>query len=159
LDLGCGNGQFSESFFRYGYEVTLVDKNEVLSEAENNFKQIKDSGFKTVKVSIEDFVFEDSYDGIIMSNVLPFVKDKSDIQRIVRRAFEKLNDGSFLFFTVFGLQDEWNGKYPNMTFCSKEEASDILEKSPYFLSEDYGRGSTMKGDIKTWHIFHLLYVR
>lgn len=160
LDLGCGNGRLSEPFFKSDYKVTLVDKDsKMLREAEDNFKKIKESGFQSLNTSIEDFEFNEVYDGIIMSNVLPFQKNKENISRIVQTAFDKLNKGGFLYFTLFGVKDQWVKEYPNMIFYEKEEALGIIKREPYYLSEDFGKGSTMKGDIKTWHIFCLLYIK
>lgn len=160
LDLGCGNGRISEPFFKFGCEATLVDKdNKILQETENNFKKIKESGFKSFNTSIENFKFSESYDGIIMSNVLPFQKNKENISRIIQTAFEKLNKRGFLHFTLFGIKDQWVKEYPNMSFYDKDEALSIVKEEPYYLSEDFGKGSTMKGDIKIWHIFSLLYIK
>lgn len=161
LDLGCGDGRFSEFFFKYGYKTTLVDKEkEALSEAENNFNKIKKDGFKLVNSAIEDFSDTNFYDGIILSNVLPFQKDKESVNKIVKSVYDKLNKGGFLFFTLFGTKDQWaTERADTMVFHTKDEALSLIKETPYFVSEDYGQGSTMKGDIKTWHIFHLLYIK
>lgn len=160
LDIGCGDGGISKPFFNYGYDVTLVDKDDgVLSKARDNFKQIKEVGFKTINVALEDYIFSEHFDGIIMSNVLPFQKDKERINKTIQTAFSNLNEKGFLFFTLFGVKDEWNGKFPGMNFHNKEEALGVLETEPYYFSEDYGKGLTMKGEMKTWHIFHLLYIK
>lgn len=161
LDLGSGNGKVSLPFFEYGYDVTLVDKDKkVLAVAENDFSKVRESGFKTENIEIEKFDFQDSYDGIIISNVLPFQKNKENVEKVLKQAFAALNEGGFLYFTIFGLRDQWATEHAGtMTFLAKDEALNILEAIPYFTSEDYGQGSTMKGDIKTWHIFHLLYIK
>jgi 16S rRNA G1207 methylase RsmC len=161
LDLGSGNGKMSEPFFNFGYQVTLVDKNkEILQKAEENFKKIKESGFRILNSNVEDFEFQERYDGIILSNVLPFQKNKESIETIIGNAWDKLNEGGFLYLTLFGTKDQWASEHADtMTFYEKEEAWNILKVSPYFSSESYGKGSTMKGDIKTWHIFDLLYIK
>lgn len=161
LDLGCGNGIVSEPFLKYGYRVTLVDKDvSILSEAENNLKKIKQKGFKIINSPIEQFNFSQTYDGIVISNVLPFQKDKAEIARIVMTAWEKVNNGGFFFFTLFGTEDQWaEERTDSMSFHNKEEVFTLIEKVPYFVSEDYGQGITMKGDIKIWHVFYLLYVK
>jgi len=46
-----------------------------------------------------------------------------------------------------------------MSFYDRDEALKIIPANPYFISEDYGTGSTMKGDLKTWYVFHLLYMK
>lgn len=161
LDLGSGEGRASEVFFKHGYDAVLVDINkEALSKAEERFKSIGDGALETFETSVEQFEFKDNYDAIIMSNILPFLENKIEIERIVKKAFEKLNTGGFLFFTLFGEKDQWaTEKRENMVFFSKEDSLEILNQEPYFFSEDYGLGATMKGDIKKWHMFHLLYVK
>lgn len=161
LDLGCGNGRMSEAFFQHGYDVTLVDfSTEALAQAEKNFKTIKSDGFEIVNSPIEKFQFDKSYDGVLLLNVLPFQKEKSEIERIVNTAFEKLAPGGFLAFSLFGTKDQWaTESREGMSFYTKEEALGILKQGPYFVSEDYGQGMTMKGDIKTWHVFHFLYLK
>ena len=161
VDLGCGNGKVSEPFFKAGYEVTLVDKDpKVLQETENNFRKIKEAGFQVINTPIEGFEFNQSYDGIILSNVLPFQKSKENIAKIINDSWNKLNHGGFLFFTLFGVNDQWAKEYAEtMTFYEKGEALSILKDSPHYVSEDYGQGSTMKGDIKLWHIFSVLYIK
>lgn len=161
IDLGCGDGKISEPFFQYGYEVTLVDRDRTaLSEAENNFKKIKEDGFKTFNVSIEDFSLDKSYDGIILSNVLPFQKNKETIEKIIKTAYDSLNKKGFLYFTLFGINDQWaTERVDTMSFYNKEQALNLIKEPPYFISEDYGTGSTKRGEVKTWHIFYLLYIK
>lgn len=161
LDLGAGNGKFSEIFFKAGYESILVDKDkEILEVAENNFKNIKSSGFKIFNSTIEDFELTETYDGIIASNALPFISSKESIAAIICNAWEHVAPGGFLYFTLFGPQDQWaSERSASMSFHTKDEALAILPDQPYYISEDYGRGSTMKGGMKTWHIFTLLYIK
>ncbi len=161
LDLGCGNGKISEPFFQFGYDVTLVDKDmEILKEAEKNLSVIKKGGLRAINLQIEEFKFEGNYDGIILSNTLPFQSNMENIEKIVTSAFKSLNSNGFLFFTLFGEKDQWNlAKKEGMTFCEKDAAISILKEEPYYQSEDYGQGTTMKGNLKTWHIFSFLYIK
>lgn len=161
LDLGCGNGKFSEPFLQSGYEVTIVDKDpEVLKEAERRLKAIRNVGIIAINLPIQEFKFDDKYDGIILSNVLPFQPNFENIKSIVSSAFESLNPNGFIFFTLFGEKDQWNiERSGNMTFCKKEDALSIINEEPYYMSEDYGHGTTMKGGLKIWHVFSLLYLK
>ncbi len=161
LDLGCGDGKIDEQFFKAGYDITLVDiDKEVLLKAEKNLLASGDLGLRTKNIPIEKFEFDENYDGVIISNVLSFQNNKESVNNIVKESFKHLDIGGFLFFTLFGEKDEWNNKRKDMIFYSKSGALKIIEdQEPYFVSEDYGRGITMKGDIKTWHVFHMLYIK
>ncbi len=102
MDLGSGNGRVSYPFFDYGYEVTLVDKDKgALEDAKSTFDKKENGVFTIVENSIEDFSFVSKYDGIILSNVLSFQKDKDNIKRIVNSAFESINTGGFYLFHCF----------------------------------------------------------
>ncbi len=132
----------------------------MLQKTEDLLRDIKDTNYQILNQKIEDFKFDQNFDGIIISNVLPFLKNKEDIKQIVNNSLTHLNKGGFLYFTLFGVNDEWaKTKGEAMSFYTKEEALNLLKEEPYFYSEDYGRGTTMKGDMKTWHVFHLLYIK
>jgi len=95
-----------------------------------------------------------------MQNVLTFQKDKESISRIVREAWNKLNKGGFLYFTLFGADDPWSVEHADtMKFYEKDEALSILPEKPYYFSKDHGMGPMMKGGIKEWHILHFLYIK
>ncbi|MBU6370666.1 MAG: class I SAM-dependent methyltransferase [Patescibacteria group bacterium] len=161
LDLGSGAGKLSEPFLKAGYHATLVDTDAgALAKAKENFRTYHANSFALLHEPIEKFAFHDPYDGILAVNVLSFQKDKMEISRIVQDAFSHVKTGGFFYFTLFGTKDDWaNSHADRMSFYEKDEALSILDQKPYFLSEDYGTGSTMKGDLKTWHVFHLLYVK
>ena len=161
LDLGCGDGNLSLPFFQIGYNATLVDvDNSSLSKARDNFEKIRNDGLQIINLPIEQFKFTEQYDGIIISNVLSFIFNKSEVSRILNLTFNSLKDGGFLFFTLFGSKDQWSKeRSESMSFYNKEESLKMIERIPYFLSEDFGQGNTIKGDIKTWHIFHFLYIK
>jgi 2-polyprenyl-3-methyl-5-hydroxy-6-metoxy-1,4-benzoquinol methylase len=161
LDLGCGNGNVSLLFFQAGYQVTLVDKDpEALKAAELAFSKVRSDGFKIENAPIESFDFNGTYDGIILSSVLPFLKDKDEVQRIIKTAWEHLAEKGFLFVTLFGDKDSWaTDRRDSMSFFTKEEAASIIDHEPYYFTEDYGHGVTRIGDAKVWHILSSLYLK
>lgn len=162
LDLGGAEGQKSSPFLKFGYRIILTDINDhLLDQASLNFKKIKDNDWQIINQTIQDFSFEDTYDGIIIANVLPFITDKREISRIIKAVFQSLNKSGFLYFTLFGSNDDWAiQRKDEMSFYSRDEALSILQSTtPYFFSEDIGQGLTKKGQLKNWHIFHFLYIK
>lgn len=153
LDLGSGSGNITEPFLDVGYTVTLVDNDEkILSDAK--------AGNIIIHCNIEDFSFNEMYDGIFIVNVLPFLNDKIKTKNIINHAYNVLRYNGFLFFSVFGPMDQWAIDRSNdMSFFTKEEALALLTAEPYFTSEDYGKGATMDGKIKMWHILYFLYIK
>ncbi|MEX0918751.1 MAG: class I SAM-dependent methyltransferase [Candidatus Paceibacterota bacterium] len=162
IDLGGGDGRQAMDFLKYGYQVTLVDVDEgALIQAQKNFKEIAEDGYWRIEnKNIQDFVFNQKYDGIIMANVLPFITDKQEIARIIKTAFRSLDESGFLYFTLFGPNDGWvTERRGKMSFYSRDESLSLLSIPPYFSSEDIGQGLTRQDKIKNWHILHFLYIK
>jgi SAM-dependent methyltransferase len=159
LDLGSGNGVKDLPFIEAGYSMTLVDKSiKAITEAKQNISDTSKVTF--VESDIETFEITEGYNGVIAINSLPFLKDQESIIKVVNNSFNKLKEGGFLLFSLFGPEDEWYDN-PNLklTFFSLENALNILPLKPYFVSEDKGIGGMMKGGTKWWHIIHLLYIK
>jgi SAM-dependent methyltransferase len=161
LDLGCGEGRGSEPFLQSGYTATLVDQNsDALSKAGARFGSNESYKFNLVTEDIRNFAFTTKYDGINIMNVLPFLNNKEDIKKLVSASYDSLNSGGFLFFTVFGNKDQWaSEKTDSMCFYTMDEAMQIVDREPYFISEDFGKGITRKGDMKVWNVLHFLYIK
>lgn len=142
LDLGCGKGADSDYFIDKGYGVTSVDT---------------DSTYVSQKTDIRDFIIHgDTFDVIIANNVLPFIADKNEVKNILLKMYKGLKKGGIMYFTVFGVNDDWYSTKKSMSFFEHVDIDiftktlpdiKILEKTTI---EGYGK--TMKGDIKYWHI-------
>lgn len=161
VDLGCGDGIVSEEFFEAGYYTILVDADvERLNAADSRFRKLKATGYQLVHEMIQRFPLPSDLGGVIISNVLPYVKSRRAARSIVRRSYASVGPRGFLYFSLFGTGDEWAAKGDaSMTFYSQSEAVGLLDASPYFVSEDRGTGITTAGDFKRWHIFQLLYIK
>jgi len=149
LDLGSHDGRKSKNFS--DKEVTLVDVDkEVLKKA---FLDLPDA--KVVESDIRKFVYTESYDLILLSNVLPFIT-KEEMRKVVADAWNHVQSGGFLYINLFGQKDGWCGKTKH-TFVNEEFARSILNEEPFIFIEEEGPGMTMAGEIKKWHIYYLVY--
>jgi SAM-dependent methyltransferase len=161
VDLGCGDGILSEEFFEAGYHTILVDADAArLSAADARFRRVRPTGYQLVHEMIQRFSLPDDIGGVIISNVLPYVKSRRAARSIVRRSYAAIGPRGFVYCSLFGAADEWAAKEDtSMDFYSRQEALGLLEVAPYFVSEDSGTGITTAGDFKRWHIFQMLYVK
>jgi hypothetical protein len=143
LDLGAGDLKFSGKFQEFGYSLDAVDTKDIAPL----------TGVNVFKQDMLTFDIK-NYDLIIARNSLPFTDTKAMIKKIA----DGLNKGGVTFFTLFGPKDEWNGR-SDINFIDYQEAIDFIEScglSIYRRSTEEGKGPTMKGDIKYWHMHSFL---
>lgn len=147
LDLGCGIGKDSIFLADKGYDVTAVDiKNQNISHPKITFIQSDILLFDIEK---------NKYSAIIARNMLPFIKDKEQVKKVLHDMVDGLTHDGVLFFTVFGVKDAWFGK-ENMSFFTESEIDLVVKELPINIFEKNvmeGFGKTMPGDLKFWHIF------
>ena len=149
LDLGSHDGRKPKNFS--DKEVTLVDVDkEVLKKA---FLDLPNA--KIVESDIRKFVYTESYDLILVSNVLPFIT-KEEIWQVVLDAWSHVESGGFLYINLLGKKDGWYGKTKH-TFVDGEFARSLLSEDPLVFIEEEAPGLTMAGEIKKWHIYYLVY--
>ncbi len=150
LDIGCGNGADSLFLAQKGYEVTSVDIKE---------QNINNPKITFIRNSIESFEIEkNTYAAIIARNVLPFVKDKKVVESILQSMTAGLTEDGCMFFTIFGVKDDWFGK-EHMSFFTETEIDSLVSKLPVTVFEKNameGFGLTMAKDIKYWNVFSYL---
>ncbi len=157
LDLGVGPGHESIILAKRDYHVTAVD----LSEKTIETLQSKIAGLPIKLVHSNILSFEihlNSFDLIIVKNVLPFLENKNDAIEVIKKLANGLKNNGIIYLTLFGPSDEWANK-PTMSFFEYQEAIDLLSSLPLKIlhrSTEEGLGSTMFGDIKYWHIHKFL---
>lgn len=139
LEIGPGEGKFCNALQESGVLVTAIDK----ERSSNIHPQVR---FETM--SFEDYIPDKPFDLVHARNVIPFFKNKPE------QLARMLSMGRYVYFTFFGPSDPWAEK--GMTI-SKDEMLPVLKSAKilYWKEEQY-EGSTMKGDIKPWHVFTYL---
>lgn len=157
LDLGCGPGNRAISFAKSGNEVVAVDDSK--EAVKNLIDRIGNLPIIPINQDIREFHIEPkSYDCIIASNVLPFLK-KDEIVSVLENMKRGLKKGGIAEFSLFGIDDPWAKKYAgSMTFYERSklplftEGMDLLS-----LEEMKDNAPTMNGEIKYWHKFLIVY--
>ena len=134
LDVGCGEGIFSNFLHAQGIKVTAIDK--------ENQPELH-TGIKFEKTTFEDFESGEVFDLVHARNVVPFMENKP------KQVARMLTMGRHILFTFFGPHDPWQNLVIN-----KEEIVPILKDVEIlYSSEEEFVGKTMNGDKKPWHIF------
>jgi hypothetical protein len=69
-----------------------------------------------------------------------------------------LKKGGIFTGQFFGVRDEWNHPGNNMKFVTREEAEKLLTgmKVLGLLEEEEKDEKPVIGDIKHWHLFHII---
>ncbi len=139
LEIGPGEGKFSNFLEENGVEVTAVD----LTRAPSLNEKVH---FETMK--FENYTPDGIFDLVHARNVMPFFKDKPEqLKRMLLM-------GKFVYFTFFGPKDPWATKGMSAT---KEEILDGLEGAKIlYMKEEEFEGFTMNKEVKPWHIFTYL---
>jgi tellurite methyltransferase len=104
---------------------------------------------------MEDFAYEE-YDLINASYALPFVPSPR-FTETMRRIITSLNPGGLLVCEFFGPQDSWNTPKSQMSFHTRANIEHLVKPLRIILlDEEQTRGRTASGEVKNWHIFHLI---
>jgi len=124
LDAGCGGGSLSEEILKRGGEVTALDRSDEMIKIA--FERLKDrcTLIQADLCSPLDFFTDASFDVVVSSLVLHYIKDWSNLLKEINRIL--IPGGEFIFSTHHPFQD----------------LSDLLEVE-YFetqLVEDYWEG-------------------
>jgi predicted TPR repeat methyltransferase len=160
LDLGCGEGVDAKELAALGHTVDAVEV--ATQHLASLAKLAKEFPITVHAVAIENFIIqENTYALIIANNSLPFLSDKTTVQKILRDSVAGLIASGVLYFTLFGPKDAWASK-KNMSFFDYNEIISFMQTLPiqiYNSSTEEGYSKTMKGDIKYWHIHRFLCLK
>ena len=157
LDLGCGPGNRAISFAKNGNKVVAVDSDGAAIESLSS--RIGNLSIIVVNQDIREFEIEpDSYDCIIASNVLPFIK-KDEIISVLEKVRRGLKKAGIAEFSLFGVDDPWAKMYADsMSFYERNEVQLFVEGLDSFSIEEMkGEAPMMNGELKYWHKFLIVY--
>lgn len=94
LDLGCGSGRDSLTFYDLGYDVTPMDASEEMCK----LAEIH-TGLDVLHMSFEEMTFDNVFDGIWACGSLVHVP-KNEIQGILNKIADALKDTGLFYMSV-----------------------------------------------------------
>jgi predicted TPR repeat methyltransferase len=129
LDLGCGSGRDSLSFYEQGYDVTPLDG----AEGMCRLAQIH-TGLDVLQMTYEEMEFDGAFDGVWAYNSLIHIP-KPELPGIFKRVAKALEeDGIFFLSMRLGDSDGFRGERYFNAFSERELRS-LLEQDGYFKVE------------------------
>lgn len=156
IDIGGGALKDTRYLLSLGFDVTIIDQAQLMAVEAKKIKSDKLHYFIT---SFDKFHFpEDAFDIASAIYSLPFNPPETfdGVFENVKKSLKK--DGIFCG-QLFGDRDGWS-KNPEMTFCTKAEAQELLKDMETISFEEEERDGTLaNGTPKHWHVFHFIAKR
>ena len=153
IDLGGGALNDTRYLLEQGFDVTVIDKSPLM---EQEAKNIKNERLHALTAGFEDFNFpKEEYDLASAMFALPFTAP-AHFDEVFEKIKGSLKKGGIFCGQLFGDRDEWKTN-SNMTFHTKEQAQDLLSDLEVIsFKEDEKDDKTAKGEMKHWHVFHII---
>ncbi len=153
IDIGGGALKDTRFLLEKGFEVTVIDNEELMAKEAQKIRSVKLQYFVS---SFADFDFpKNEYDVATAQYALPFnPPDSFDV--VFSCIKQSLVQGGILCGQFFGDRDEWHTN-PEMTFHTKEQVEQLLsDVEVILLDEEEKDGHIANGTPKHWHIFHFI---
>ena len=153
LDIGGGALKDSRYLLEQGFDVTVFDKSPLM---EPEALALQNPHLHPLTASFEDFNFPRAeYDIASAMYALPFAHPQH-FDAVFQKIKDSLVPGGIFCGQFFGLNDAWAAN-PEMTFCTKEHTQELLaDMETIYLGEEEKDAPTAKGDMKHWHVFHII---
>ena len=146
LDLGAGALNESLYLAEHGFHVVAVDSSPFVLQFNKNLD--------VQVMPIEDYSYPvSSFDLVASLYTLPFLK-KNDISTVMQKIQESLRAEGIFVGQFFGTHDDWSDRCATH---SKKEIENLLESMQIIkLEEEENDRRTVAGDMKHWHVFHVI---
>lgn len=153
VDLGCGTGRDTLELARRGWRVLAIDAED---EAIERLRPHADAALVETQVArMEDARWPEAQ-LVNSSFALPFC-EPSVFAELWERIVSSLPPGGRFAGQLFGDRDSWAARGDSMTFLTRGEFERLLEAFVLErLWEEDEDGPTALGDVKHWHVFHLV---
>lgn len=155
VDLGCGSGRDTIELLRRGWRVLAIDAEPAAIEKLTARDDLPTGADLTGQVAR----FEDAEwprcDLVNSSFALPLMAPH-DFDAVWRRITGSLNSGGRVSCQLYGLRDSWVGR-PGMTFHDRAAVDQLLGGLEVeMLREEEDDSTTVRGEDKHWHIYHIV---
>jgi len=167
LELGAGAGSDTLALLQAGWEVLVVDA--TLPTLETARELAREAGLED-RLDTRHLRFEElelvpaAFDLVHAEFALPFC-DPAHFDRLWASLRAALRPGGIFAGQLFGDRDTWaraplEGVEGPMTFLARERVEQLIEGYEVLeFEEEEGERKTALGDLKDWHLFHLLLRR
>ena len=155
VDLGCGGGRDTIELLRRGWRVLAIDAEPAAIEAVSSRDDIPAGA----ELSGQAARFEDAEwprcDLINSGFALPLMAP-DDFARVWPRITGSLEPGGRISCQLYGPRDSWLGR-PGMTFHDRAAIDVLLAGLDVeMLREEEDDSTTVRGEDKHWHVFHIV---
>ena len=153
IDIGGGALKDTRYLLEQGFDVTVVDKADLMAKEAEAIKSNKLHCFVS---SFADFDFpKNEYDIASAMYSLPF-NPPENFDTVFTKIKKSLVKGGIFCGQCFGVSDGWSAN-PKMTFHTKEQVEKLLSDTEVILlDEEEKDDKTASGTPKHWHVFHFI---
>lgn len=155
VDLGCGGGRDVVEMLRRGWRVLAIDAEKA---AIDHLRAREDIGnavlLETQVAGFEEAVWPEA-DLVNSSFALPLCSPER-FPGLWSRIVASLKPGGRFAGQLYGPRDSWFGR-EGMTFVDREALGTLLDGLDVeMLDEEEDDSTTPRGEVKHWHIFHIV---
>lgn len=153
IDIGGGALKDTRYLLEQGFEVMVIDKDQLMAEAA---KSIASDKLHYAISSFDTYDFpKNTFDIANASYALPFNPPETFNDTIERIKKSLVQEGIFCG-QLFGVKDGWTNR-KEMTFHTKEQAEVLFSDMEIISFEEEERdGTTANGTAKYWHVLNIV---
>jgi SAM-dependent methyltransferase len=158
IDIGCGQGSDVAELLSQGWDVIAVDKE---PEAEQiiikRFSEFHGNKLITNLQAMENIVIP-KVTLVNTSFSLPFC-NPDNFPELWTKITSSITTGGMFCGQLFGEDDGWTTN-KEMTFHHRSSIDSLFKNFRiHFLHEENSISNTNSGEVKNWHVFHLVAVK
>jgi len=155
VDLGCGSGRDTIEILRRGWRVLAIDGEPAAIEKLMARDDLPPGAELTGHVARFEDATWPNCDLVNSSFALPLMAAQ-DFPAVWQRITGSLNPGGRIACQLYGPRDSWAGR-PGMTFHDRAAVDALLAGLEVeMLREEEDDSTTVRGEDKHWHIFHIV---
>lgn len=153
IDIGGGALRDTHYLLEQGFDVTVIDKSELMAK---EAKKIKSDKLHYFVSSFEKFDFpEKTFDLACAMYSLPF-NSPSTFDDVFEKIKKSLVKGGIFCGQLFGDKDQWSNN-KEMTFHTEKQARKLFSGMEIIeFTEKENDDKIVNGTLKHWHVFHII---